>query len=174
MEECRQQLLRLIDRAFDGVTLGDGVSLHESKVIDGYGSSEERLAARGPDEKTDWHRLIDDPDLTRYFGIGYGGLCFLDAAGVRFHLPACMYRAVRDKLDDDVSSRSGGDGVCDMFESMFLLLTDQDEYNLSRYTLLSNEQRACVRECLVFFRTELQIDDEALDLAIDYWSHPAS
>ena len=61
-----------------------------------------------------------------------------------------------------------------MFESMFLLLTDQSGYNLSRYTLLSNEQRVCVRECLVFFRTEMQIADEALDLAIDYWSHPAS
>ena len=174
MEERRQQLLRLIDRAFDGVTLGDGVSLHESKVIDGYGSLEERLAARGPDEKTDWHRLIDDPVLTVYFGIGYGGLCFLDAAGVRFHLPACMYRVVRDKLDDDASSWSSGDGVCGMFESMFLLLTDQSGYNLSRYTLLSNEQRVCVRECLVFFRTEMQIADEALDLAIDYWSHPSS
>ncbi|MFO0876102.1 MAG: DUF6714 family protein [Gemmataceae bacterium] len=165
MDERRRQLLTHIDRAFAGVTLGDGVSLHESQVIDNYGTAEERWAAREPDEKTDWRRLVDHPDLTVYFGIGYAGLSFLDAAGVRFHLPACLYRAVRD-FDED--------GISDMFESLCYLLTRPDEHNRGRLAVLSGKQRGCVRECLVFFREALQSDDEDLVRAIDYWSQPAS
>jgi hypothetical protein len=165
VDERRRRLLDRIDRAFAGVTLGEGVSLHESQVIDDYGTAEERQVAREPDEKVDWRRLVDHPDLTVYFGIGYGGLSFLDAAGVRFHLPACLYRAVRD-FDED--------GIGDMFESMCYLLTKSDEYNRGRLAVLSGEQRACVRECLVFFREALESDDEELVRAIDFWSQPAS
>ena len=92
MDEQRQRLLDQIDKAFAGVELGDGVSMHESAVIDDYGTDEQRLAARTPDEKLDWRKLIDGPEMTRLFSIGNGGLCFLDAVGLRFYLPACLTR----------------------------------------------------------------------------------
>ena len=165
LDERQRQLLTRIDRAFAGVTLGDGVSLHEADVIDNYGTAEERRTAREPDEKIDWRRLIDHPNLTVRFGVGYSGLCFLDAAGVRFHLPACLSRAVRDFEQD---------GIGDMLESMFYLLTKPDEYNRGRLAVLNDEQRSCVRECLVFFREGLDWDDEELVQAIDgYWCQPA-
>lgn len=164
MNERQRQLLICIEWAFAGVTLGNGVSLHESHVIDNYGTAEARRAAREPDEKTDWRLLVDHPDLTVYFGIGYSGLCFLDAESVRFHLPACLYRAVRD-LEQD--------GTGDMYESMYYLLTDLNEYNRDRLAILTSEQRDCVRDCLVFFREEVESDAEELVLAIDgFWSHP--
>lgn len=167
VNERRRQLLSHIDRAFAGVTLGDGVSLHESEVIDNDGTDEERRVAREPDEKTDWRRLVDHPDLTAYFGSGYGGLSFLDAAGVRFHLPACLSRVVRDfdNHDDELSG---------MFASLCWLLTRSDQYNRGRLAILGDEQRACVRECLVLFREALASNDSELDRAIDYWSKPAS
>lgn len=162
MEDRQRQMLAHIDRAFASVELGDGVSLHESHVIDDYGTAEERRAAREPDEKADWRRLVDHPDLTVYFGIGYSGLCFLDAAGARFHLPACLYRAVRDIEQD---------GIGNMFESLYYLLTRLGEYNVGRLAILSDDQRACVRECLGYFRETLESDDEELVRAIDgYWS----
>ena len=164
MDVRKRRLLAHIDRAFVGVELGDGVSLHESHAIDDYGTVEERRAARDPDEKSDWRRLVDHPDLTVYFGIGYSGLCFLDAAGVRFHLPACLYRVVRD-FEQDV--------IGDMYESMYYLLTGLGGYDADRLAALSSDQRACVRECLVYFRDALESNAEELVRAIDgYWSQP--
>ncbi|MFM7159429.1 MAG: DUF6714 family protein [Planctomycetaceae bacterium] len=168
MDERRRQLLAHIERAFAGVTLGDGVSLHESDVMDNWGTAEERRAAREPDEKLDWRRLVDHPDLAVIFGLACGGLCHLDAAGVRFHLPACLSRAVRD-LDRD------HDRIAEMFESVSDLLTELRPHNRVRLEVLNGEQRACVRECLVFFRESLPDNDPVWAKAIDgYWSRPAS
>jgi uncharacterized protein DUF6714 len=121
VDERQQRLLDHIGRAFGGVELGDGVSLHETSVIDDYGTTEERVAARMPDEKLDWRKLIDDADVSRLCGIGPSGLCFFDAAGLRFHLPACLSLAVRDPE---------GEGTGDMLESLLFQLTNLDDYQL--------------------------------------------
>jgi hypothetical protein len=162
VDETQQRLLDRIERAFTGVELGDGVSLRETEVIDDYGSDQERLAARALDEKFDWRKLIDSPDLVRYCSLGYGGLCFFDAAGLRFHLPACLARAVKDHH---------GEGTAEMEESLRFQLTHLDEYQLDRLAILNDEQRACVRDVLVYFRERLDFRDEDLDRAIaGYWS----
>jgi hypothetical protein len=89
----------------------------------------------------------------------------MDAAGVLFHLPACLYRAVRDL---------GDDSIYDMRESVFFLLTVLNEYNRGRLAILNGEQRECVRECLGFFRDVLESHAKELALAIDtYWSQSA-
>lgn len=123
VDERERQSLAHVDLAFAGVDLGDGVSMNESQVIDDDGTAGGRRVAREPDEIADWRRLVDDPDLTVYFSIGFGGPSFLDAVGVRFHLPACLYRAVRD-FDED--------GIGNMFESLYYLLTALDDYTLGR------------------------------------------
>ncbi len=46
-DERRRQLLACIDRAFTELTLGDGVSLHESDVIDEHETAEKHRAVRG-------------------------------------------------------------------------------------------------------------------------------
>ena len=94
MENRRERLLEAICEAFRGVELGDGVSLHETVVIDNYGGIDERLAARNRDETCDWRKLINDPELARWGGVG--GFSFYDAAGLRFHLPAYLSLAVID------------------------------------------------------------------------------
>ena len=165
MDELRQRLLDRIDAAFDEVELGDGVSLHEAAVIDDYGTDEQRLAARTPDEKLDWRKSIDDPEMTRLFTVGNGGLCFLDAEGVRFYLPACLSRWLRDP---------DGQATGNMTESLEYLLTLLDNYSLERLAILNDAQRLCVRDVLIHFREGRSYFVTELDQAIaGYWSQRA-
>jgi hypothetical protein len=146
MTERQRELLRLIEEAFRGVELGDGVSLHESAVIDDYGGPEERLAARARDEKQDWRKLISDPELiqpTWKETAGMGGLSFYDAAGLRFYLPAYLSTVVAEpKL---------GDGT-EFYGELLPHLTQFVEHNRERFSLLSTAQRACVGEVLKYLR----------------------
>ncbi len=163
MHDRRQQLLDHIGRAFAGVELGDGVSLHETQVIDAYGSDDECEAARAPDEKVDWRKLVADPDFPRICG-SYGGMSFFDAAGLRFHLPACLSLAVTDPEGTNID-------VNDILGSLEFHLTDLSEYTLERLAILDPAQRACVREVLVYLRDAGGIDGDQVDEAIaGYWS----
>lgn len=71
--------------AFAGVTLGGGVGLSEAQALDDYASNEVRATCRAGDEKNDW-AAIPPGDLNRHSG----SPAFLDAEGMRFHLPAYM------------------------------------------------------------------------------------
>ncbi|MBB3609376.1 DUF6714 family protein [Rhizobium sp. BK602] len=71
--------------AFAGVTLGDGVGLHETQALDDYASNEVRAAYRADDEKNDW-AAIKVEDLNKHSS----SPAFMDADGMRFHLPAYM------------------------------------------------------------------------------------
>ncbi len=160
MSERQKRLLRAIEEAFAGVELGDGVSLHETVVIDLYGSLEEQRAARAPDEKRDWRKLVTDPELVRINGVG--GLSFYDAAGLRFHLPAYLSLAVKK------FRRKYAPAVLD---SLLFHLTHFCEYNLDRFSILDGSQRQCVREVLMFLRDEYDPDSAELEEAIrGYWS----
>ena len=47
VESLRERIIDQIRLAFAHVSREDGVTLHEAKVIDDYGSADERIAARG-------------------------------------------------------------------------------------------------------------------------------
>lgn len=85
--------------AFANVPLGDGVSLREADEIDDYGSDDERAAAREHDELHDWQRIPDD-DIENHSSV----LCFMDEAGLRFHLPAYMRFTLRRYRDSESMS----------------------------------------------------------------------
>ncbi len=74
-----------VREAFAGVTLGGGVGLAEAQALDDDASNEVRAACRAGDEKSDW-AAIPLRDLNRHSG----SPAFLDAEGMRFHLPAYM------------------------------------------------------------------------------------
>lgn len=74
-----------VREAFAGVTLGGGVGLSEAQALDDYANNEVRAACRAGDEKNDW-AAISVEDLNRHSG----SPAFLDAEGMRFHLPAYM------------------------------------------------------------------------------------
>lgn len=159
MSRQSDTLLKLIADAFDGVVLGDGVSLHESEAIDMYENAIGRSAAREPDEKVDWRKLVVDPELPRTCGVG--GPNFMDSAGFAFHLPAYLTLAV---LESECPKN------IDIFVNLLNRLTDLSEFGLEKFSLLSQQQRTCVAVVLQFLKTKWKWIDHDIEAAISqYW-----
>jgi hypothetical protein len=158
MSERQQQLLDTITRAFRGVELGDGVSLHETVLIDLYGGPEARQEARLLDEKHDWRKLVGDPALVQL----RWALSFYDATGLRFHLPGYLSLAVTDFDREDAG---------DVLGSLMFTLTHFSDYNQERFSILDSPQRRCVKDVLVYLRDEYELESLELDQAIGgYWN----
>ncbi|MEO7677766.1 MAG: DUF6714 family protein [Verrucomicrobiota bacterium] len=119
----KESICEKIRRAFHGVRLGNGIGLSEADGIDEYADATTVKAYRERDEKDDWRRIPRE----RLRG---EGLCFTDAEGMRFHLPAFMIAAVECGRE---------------FSPVFML-----EKNSDLFVLFSPEQRDTVREFLVF------------------------
>jgi len=128
-----------IHEAFAGVTLGNGIGLHEAQTIDDYKDAATRAAERAGDEKEDW-KTIPVSDLNAC----YSSLSFFDAEGMRFHLPAYLIAALDGEYLQDLS-----------FQLAFL-----NDYTIGQFALLSSEQRAAVRAYLLHI-----VDDEAFDFS---------
>ena len=79
-----RELLARIRRDFGEILRGHGVSLHETWVIDRYGSMRERKKARKLDTDQHWWEVRDE--WIEEFG-GVGGLSFLDDKGFTYYLP---------------------------------------------------------------------------------------
>lgn len=159
----RDWLMRLIELCFGGVVLGDGVSLHETVVIDNWGSDEDRQAARANDEQSDWRKLIDDPELGNIGGVG--GIGFYDAAGFRFHLPAYMTLILRDPSTDAAHRRSS---------DLLMTLSDTGDFHRRYGKELSPQQKQCVRYFLLYMRAwrylHYMCDSTKIDNALaKYW-----
>lgn len=140
ISERQTDLLALIREAFGGVELGNGVGLRESLAIDDYATDAQRLVVRDTDETHDWRKLIDDPDLQRLEFIG--GLAFMDAASVRFHLPAYLSAAVAYATEDGFK----------MPENWLWLLWAENDFNVEKLTLLTTQQKRCVGVVALYLR----------------------
>jgi hypothetical protein len=82
-----RELLARIRRDFGAILRGHGVSLHETEVIDFYGSTRDRQKVRKMDTDRYWWEVKDE--WIEKFG-GVGGLAFLDDRGFAYYLPAYM------------------------------------------------------------------------------------
>lgn len=152
------RLLSLINDAFHGVVLGNGVSLHQTLVRDNYGSEEEEQAARVLDEKHDWHKLIDNPDFTQIGSTS--AVSFFDELGIRFHLPAYLALSV-SVPNHDVTS------------SLLFAVTRQ----CLDLRLLNESQRKCVYEVLLYLCDvcdEYQINQRVRQAMQSYWNPRAT
>lgn len=132
-----------IETAFDGVSRGDGVTLHEADVIDDCGSDKERGAARQLDTETRWQDVPDE--LIERFSCP---LSFLDGAGFAYYIPAYMRWAIRHYA----SSRS--------FSIDHTIYTLHSVgYSISPATLalphLGETQRRAIASFLQFFCSDL-------------------
>jgi hypothetical protein len=144
----------LIREAFAGVTLGNGVGLHETSALDDYEDEASCAAVRAGDEKDDWQRIpIEDLN-------GYSGLSFFDAEGMRFHLPAFLIA--------DLDGLYNGD--------LTITLTGLGDYSKSRFALLSDAERRAVRAYLLFMLgdPEEEFFRAEIELALsEYWIEPS-
>lgn len=150
----RDQLLDQIEVAFRHVSRGSGTTLHEARVIDNYGTQQQRAEARLLDTDTHWSHV----DV---INIDPGGFCigFLDDIGFRYYLPAYMSATLRhgyrDIFDDFVDSN--------IYEHTIYRLIPREDDDLQTYKILDVPQSGCVARFLV------------LDLILDpYDSNPDS
>jgi Na+-transporting methylmalonyl-CoA/oxaloacetate decarboxylase gamma subunit len=146
----KEKVIARIRESFRGVTLCNGVGLHEGEKLD-YSDRSMLKTTREKDEKDDWERIsvANLNDCT-------DAMAFFDAEGMRFHLPAYLIADLRGALTRDI----------DFF------LPDLDDDKKSKLDTLSKEQRAAVREYLLCTRD--MIWNESLRLKIDkaladYW-----
>ncbi|MDB5297630.1 MAG: hypothetical protein JWO31_3613 [Phycisphaerales bacterium] len=100
-EAERLRLIRQVEAAFDGVELGDGVSLHQARGMDDHASDAEVAAARALDAEGRWQDVSDEK-LDRLSDT----LPFMDAEGFRFYLPRFMLFAL--KHDEGPSTAGRG------------------------------------------------------------------
>jgi hypothetical protein len=91
IDETIETLTGEIAAAFADVTREDGVTLHEADVLDGYGSDEQRAAARRLDTDRHWSE-VEQTAIERHPSAAN----FLDAKGFRYYLPAYMSWALRN------------------------------------------------------------------------------
>lgn len=88
--EVRVELISRIEKAFAGVVLSDGVTLHEAAALEGYASEIECAEARRLDAGRNWQDLTDE-EIQQCGDV----LSFLDELGLRFYLPAYMIWTIK-------------------------------------------------------------------------------
>ncbi len=130
-----EELITLITEAFDGVQREDGVTLHEADVIDDYGTTEQRAAARELDSDTRWQDVPQD-DIRCFSWIW----SFLDSKGFRYYLPACLCFAVKNYDSPDTDSPST---IIDQLDPNHLYGSFYDAH-VEIYSLLSRKEREAV------------------------------
>jgi Family of unknown function (DUF6714) len=145
-----EQICTLIEEAFSGVILGDGVGIREAYGLDDYADADTLAILRAQDERVDWRRLLDKPANLR------NSMSFLDAEGMRFHLPAALIAEIRDP----------GWGI-------EYSLIHIDEHQRSKFALLSHAQRVAVCRFLEFIAAHPDYTSdrpEILNALTEYWT----
>lgn len=146
------RVAELVRLAFQGVTLGGGVGLRQGQGLDDYANAETLAEYRAKDEKESWERIaVDDLDAC------YSSPSFFDAEGMRFHLPAYLVADLKGRLT-----------TADIL--FHLSYTGHDA--MARFELLNAEQRAAVREFLIFrlAGAELDFERERIEKALaEHW-----
>ena len=96
-QETRQAIIADIELAFGDVRRGDGVTLHQARVKDDYGSAQEEAEARKKDTDTRWQE-IPESWIER---LG-DALTFVDdPEGFRYYLPAFMIWILNNYEESD-------------------------------------------------------------------------
>lgn len=133
-----QHLLREIEIAFRGVK--KGVSWSESRIIDSYGTSEERGVARMQDKDKSWEEVSINPNWDP--GTGVGGWAFLDPHGFRYYMAAAMTKVLRERSTGNLFT---------------FWLEYSDDRKATYWTEFSKDQLCLVAE-FVLVSTRLSVD----------------
>jgi hypothetical protein len=139
-EAERLRLIREVEAAFNGVALGNGVSLHQARAMDDYASDAEVAAARAMDTEERWQEVPDEK-LDRLADT----LPFMDAEGFRFYLPRFMLFALKHSEGSEYSS-SWACGTAIYWSDL--------RDTTGKHALLTREQREAVRTFGEYFRDE--------------------
>lgn len=159
----RNALIAEIYAAFKGVSRKGGVSWNETKVIDGYGSDEDRRKARATDTDRSWKELATNQKWDVFLGIG--GFPFLDPIGFCYYLPAAMIRNILDGEKQDVSFALELNKAT---KPRGLKLRDN---LIHKWSLLDDRQRRCVARFIRFMIAweEAIMDEEFPGYEAEQW-----
>jgi hypothetical protein len=133
MSQERDKVIAEVREAFWGVTLGNGVGLHQGQAIDDWEVEAIQLAQRERDEKENWEAISAET-----LNLCHSSLCFFDAEGMRFHLPAFIVGDLRGELGCDA----------------IFHLTELSDYALGKLTALTADQHNAVRHYLLLVMNE--------------------
>lgn len=150
----QQEVIDAVSEAFHGVAREDGVTLHEARVIDDYGSNDERAAARMLDTEKVWED-VPHADIEEYSE----ALSFLDPKGFRYYIPAYMIWAVREFGKTDSMSVNA---------TVFHLTNLDGDFGFTRLDLLSEPQRTAVAMFLLYISME-HGDHNATESVRRFW-----
>lgn len=149
----KDRVLGLVRSAFQGVTLGEGVGLHQGQGLDDYADERTLASYRAQDEKYDWS-AIPVADLDQC----YSSLSFFDADGMRFHLPAYLVADLEGSLQT---------------ADVVFHLVYKERVGESQFERLSAAQREAVRAFLLLCLSDAHrgFDHPMIEEALrDYWT----
>lgn len=126
-------MLARIESAFQGVQLGNGVSLHQARAMDDWEHDATVAAARALDTEERWQDISDEK-LHRLSDT----LPFMDAEGFRFHIPRFMVFNLNNETSDSWAYASA------------IYWSDMRERTGDHLALLSNEQREVIQAFFEF------------------------
>jgi hypothetical protein len=164
-ETNRKELLNLVQRAFEGIELGNGISLRETDVIDNYGGEKARKAAKLQDERRNW-TAIPYEDIARY----HWAYSWLDAEGFRYYLPAVMSWAIEESSKWDFDDSSLSSVLYCLTPHQRRRTTVRDDHFHALISLLSPPQRQAVQQFLWWLVSEFS-DEEAFEALDLYWKN---
>jgi hypothetical protein len=132
------RLIDLVDEAFDGVLLENGIGLREADGLDDYAQPDRLKKLREQDEKLDWRKIT--PELLGYCNAAPS---FLDAKGLRFHTPAFIIAELRGQAEVNFVDRF-----------IYNHFVSAPEF----IKLLTSKQREAIIACIDFYSSEYSYD----------------
>ena len=148
LTEHEEALVERIRRAFAGITVGPHTTLYLSgEAEDDYMVEESRDILRRREIRDDWQSIPPELLLACDCATSY-----VDAEGMRYLLPAWMLAELRYP---DCVNTGLEIALCDNSHD-----PDLADYNRKKLSLLNDEQRACVRDCIRTLRLKEFCDDE--------------
>jgi hypothetical protein len=139
-EAERLRLIRDVEAAFDGVALGNGVSLHQARAMDDYAPDAEIAAARALDTEDRWQD-VPDKKLDRLSDT----LPFMDAERFRFYLPRFMLFALTHR---------GGSEYPGSWAADTAIYWSDPRQSADKIGLMTPRQREVVQAFNAFYRNE--------------------
>ena len=158
--DIRAELIRNIRSAFAHVQRGDGITLHQARVIDDYGGEAAQQVARTKDVDVHWW---DVPD--QWIETLGDVLSFLDPTGFRYYIPAYMVWTIEHY-------QTSHSLTVDFTIYALGLHKDRNEYKLRNFELMDEAQSQAICRFLRYLVKfgGFDADGSAAQNALDkYW-----
>ncbi len=135
-----EALVQKIEYAFNGVDCLGGTTMADCIVADGYGSDVSKLTALGKEENRDWHKIKDE-----WIELFDSVFCFANDIGARFLIAPYMIWII---------SNGRRSSSCTM--QFVIGYLNGIDTNLGFYEMLSNDQRAAIRDFLSYVNNQMK------------------